>query len=483
MKPNGSMRSVYIFGIIAIFILGIACINFINLSTARSMERAKEVGIRKTFGSEKKSLIFQFLLESVLVSLFSTLLSLLLILVLLPLFNKLSGKELSIIGFLEPLTLGLLLVFGLLVGLVAGLYPAFVLSSFQPIKVLKGKFQTNKYGTALRNGLVVFQFAISIILIICTIIVNRQMGYMLGDKLGFKKDHIIEIERSDLLNEKTRPFRNELAGIAGVEKVSGASSLPGDNGFFGISWQPVGSRESMTGRGIVVDDQFAATLGLELKEGRFFSKEFSTDSLSIVLNEKAVSALGLKGPVIGARLTTTDENFNISPDSPHIYTIVGVVKDFHFQTLHQAIAPLIFANSAKFGDRTPIISVRIKGADFKTAIAAIEQTWKKFVPKRPFNYTFLDQTLTEQYRTEQTIQRVFTAFSVLAICIACIGLLRLAAYATHQRIAQNSIRKGLGASAGSIIGMLSKDFLRLVTISAFIAFPLAWWAMKAEMVT
>src|SRR5258708_2718650 len=269
MKPNGSMRSVYIFGIIAIFILGIACINFINLSTARSMERAKEVGIRKTFGSEKKSLIFQFLLESVLVSLFSTLLSLLLILVLLPLFNKLSGKELSIIGFLEPLTLGLLLVFGLLVGLVAGLYPAFVLSSFQPIKVLKGKFQTNKYGTALRNGLVVFQFAISIILIICTIIVNRQMGYMLGDKLGFKKDHIIEIERSDLLNEKTRPFRNELAGIAGVEKVSGASSLPGDNGFFGISWQPVGSRESMTGRGIVVDDQFAATLGLELKEGRF----------------------------------------------------------------------------------------------------------------------------------------------------------------------------------------------------------------------
>ncbi|HWK07815.1 MAG TPA: ABC transporter permease [Puia sp.] len=479
MKPNGSMRSVYIFGIIAIFILGIACINFINLSTARSMERAKEVGIRKTFGSEKKSLIFQFLLESVLVSLFSTLLSLLLILVLLPLFNKLSGKELSIIGFLEPLTLGLLLVFGLLVGLVAGLYPAFVLSSFQPIKVLKGKFQTNKYGTALRNGLVVFQFAISIILIICTIIVNRQMGYMLGDKLGFKKDHIIEIQRSDLLLQSTRPFRNELAGIAGVEKVSGASNLPGDNGFFGISWQPVGSRESMTGRGIVVDDQFAATLGLELKEGRFFSKEFSTDSLSIVLNEKAVSALGLKGPVIGARLTTTDENFNISPDSPHIYTVVGVVKDFHFQTLHQAIAPLIFCNSAKFNDQTQITSVRIKGEDFKTAIAAIGQTWKKFVPKRPFNYTFLDQTLAEQYRAEQTIQRVFTVFSVLAICIACIGLLGLAAYATQQRIREISIRKILGASAGSIIGMLSKDFLKLVTISAFVAFPLAWWAMHS----
>ena len=477
MKPNGSMRAVYIFGIIAIFILGIACINFINLSTARSMERAKEVGIRKTFGSEKKSLIFQFLLESVLVSLFSILLSLLLILLLLPLFNKLSGKELSMTGFLEPLALVSLLAFGLLVGLVAGLYPAFVLSSFQPIKVLKGKFQTNKYGTALRNGLVVFQFAISIILIICTIIVNRQMGYMLGDKLGFKKDHIIEIERSDLLNEKTRPFYNELAGIAGVEKISGASSLPGDEAFFGITWQPVGSRESMTGRGLVVDDQFAATLGLELKEGRFFSKEFSTDSLSIVLNEKAVSALGLKGPVIGARLTTTDPTYNISPDSPHIYTVVGIIKDFHFQTLHQTIAPLIIANSAKFGDQNAITSVRIKGEDFKAAIAAIERTWKNFVPKRPFHYTFLDQTLAEQYKAEQTIQRVFTVFSVLAICIACIGLLGLAAYATQQRIREISIRKVLGASAGNIIGMLSKDFLRLVTLSAFIAFPLAWWAM------
>jgi putative ABC transport system permease protein len=443
------------------------------------MERAKEVGIRKTFGSEKKSLIFQFLLESVLVSLFSTVLSLLLILVLLPLFSKLSGKELSMVGFLQPLALGLLLAFGLLVGLVAGLYPAFVLSSFQPIKVLKGKFQTNKYGIALRNGLVVFQFAISIILIICTIIVNRQMGYMLGDKLGFKKDHIIEIERSDLLQLKGRPFRNELAGISGVEKVSGASSMPGDDGFFGITWQPVGSREAMTGRGLVVDDQFAATLGLELKEGRFFSKEFSTDSLSIVLNEKAVSALGLKGAIIGTRLTTTDPNFNLRPDSPYVYTVVGVVKDFHFQTLHQAIAPLILSNSAKFGDQTGITSVRIKGDDFSTAIKAIERTWKNFVPQRPFHYKFLDQTLAAQYKAEQTVQRVFTVFSVLAIFIACIGLLGLAAYATQQRIREISIRKVLGASAGNIIGMLSKDFLRLVTLSAFVAFPLAWWAMHA----
>ena len=478
MKPNGSMRAVYIFGIIAIFILGIACINFINLSTARSMERAKEVGIRKTFGSEKKSLIFQFLLESVLVSLFSTILSLLLILLLLPFFNKLSGKELSMIGFLEPLPLSLLLVFGVLVGLVAGLYPAFVLSSFQPIKVLKGKFQTNKYGTALRNGLVVFQFAISIILIICTIIVNRQMSYMLGDKLGFKKDHVIEIQQSFFLQDKIQAFRNELANIPGVEKVSGASSMPGDDGFFGISWQPVGSRESMTGRGITVDEQFAATLGLEMKEGRFFSKDFGTDSLSIVLNEKAVSALGLRGSPIGARLTTTSENFNLRPDSPYVYTVVGVVKDFHFQTLHQAIAPLIISNSARQRDVTGVTPVRIKGDEFKSVIKAIEKTWKSFVPQ-PFHYNFLDQTLAEQYKAEETMQRIFTVFSVLAIFIACIGLLGLAAYATQQRIREISIRKILGASSGSIIGMLSKDFLRLVTLSAFIAFPLAWWAMHS----
>ncbi len=479
-KANGSMRAVYIFGVIAAFILGIACINFINLSTARSVERAKEVGIRKTFGSEKRSLIFQFLMESTLVSLLSIVLALVLIWLLLPFFNKLSGKDLSVMSFLNPLTLLGLLVFGFLVGLMAGLYPAFVLSSFKPIKVLKGKFKSSRYGTALRNGLVVCQFAISIILIICTIIVNRQMRYMLGDKLGFRKDHIIEIQRADLLAESTKAFRNEVMGIAGVENVSGTSTMPGGGNFFGVTWQPVGSKESMTGRGIVVDDQFAATLGLAMKDGRFFSRSYPTDSLGLVLNERAVFALGLKEPVIGTRLTTTDNFLNPRPaDSPYIYTVIGVVKDFHFQTLHQAIAPLVFTSSARFNDQSNITSVRIKGDNFATAIRAIETSWHKFVPEKPFHYTFLDQTLAEQYKAEQTIQRVFTVFSVLAIFIACIGLLGLAAYATQQRIREISIRKVLGASAGNIVRMLSKDFLKLVTLSAFIAFPLAWIAMHS----
>lgn len=479
-KPNGSMHAVYVFGIIAIFIMGIACINFVNLSTARSMERAREVGIRKTFGSEKSSLIVQFLTESTMVSLLSLLLALGLICLLLPLFNQMSGKELSVLSLLHPLPLLLLLVFAAVVGWAAGLYPAFVLSSFKPIKVLKGKFKSTKYGTALRNGLVVFQFAISIVLIICTIIVNRQMRFMLGDKLGFKKDHIIEIQRSDLLGENTRAFRNELAGIAGVEKVSGSSTMPGDPNFFGVTWQPVGSRQSMTGRGIIVDDQFAATLGLEMQEGRFFTKSFRTDSLAVVLNEKAVAAMGLKEPVIGTRMTTTDGNLNPRPaDSPYIYTVIGIVKDFHFQSLHQAIGPLIFTSSARFNDQAPITSVRIKGDDFAATVKAIEGSWRHFVAERPFHYTFLDQSLAAQYKAEETVQQVFTVFSVLAIFIACIGLFGLTAYATQQRIREISIRKVLGATQGNIIGMLSKDFLRLVTLSALVAFPLAWLAMHS----
>jgi len=479
LKPNGSRRAVTIFGIIAVFILGIAGINFINLSTARSVERAKEVGIRKTFGSGQYSLVWQFLLESVLVSVLGTLLAIGLVLVALPFFNRLSGETLSAGMLLSPVTLPLLLVFGILVGLIAGIYPAFVLSAFQPIKVLKGRFTSNAYGVALRNGLVIFQFAISIVLIICTIVVNRQMGFMLGDKLGFAKDHVIEIQRTDLLDRKTLAFRNELAGIAGVEKVGGTSSMPGEAGFFGISWQPVGSRESMTGRGIVADASFAEALGLSIKEGRFFSKDFPTDSLGVVLNEKAVKALGLAEPVIGARLTTTSEFLNPKPDSVYTYTVIGVVRDFHYQSLRQAINPLVFTNAAKFGDVTGVTAVRIKGDYFAPALAAIEQRWRQFVPDHPFHYSFLDQTLAAQYRPEQTLQRIFTVFSALAIFIACIGLLGLAAYATQQRIREICIRKVLGARVGTIVGLLSKDFVKLVTISAVVAFPLAGWAMHS----
>jgi len=464
--------------VIAIFILALACINFINLSTARSVERAKEVGIRKTFGSEKKSLIYQFLLESIFVCLISIIVAFALILLLLPLFNQVSGKQLTATYFFTPDKIALLVLFSVVVGLIAGLYPAFVLSSFRPILVLKGRFRSNKLGLALRNGLVVFQFAISVVLIISTIMVNRQMNFMLSEKLGFRKDHIVTIERTDLLDLQTTAFKTELARIPGVESVTGTSAVPNGKGFFGLTFQPVGSKQPMTGRGIIVDENYAKTLNLELKEGRFFSKSFSTDSLSVVLNEKAVSEMQLKPPVLGTRITTPDGFLNAPDGSPYMYTVVGVIKDFHYQSLHQTISPLVIINTMRFQDQSGLVAVGIKSKNFEEAIAAIESTWKKFVPQTPFHYNFLDQELAAQYASEKTLQRVFTIFSALAIFIACIGLLGLAAYTTQQRTREISIRKVLGASTGSIVGMLSKDFLKLVFIAAVLAFPLAWWGMN-----
>jgi putative ABC transport system permease protein len=339
--------------------------------------------------------------------------------------------------------------------------------------------KSTRYGAALRNGLVVFQFAISIVLIVCTITVNRQMQYMLGDRLGFRKDHIIQIERTDLVGNQTNAFRNQLAGIAGVEMVSGTNNLPGGQLFFGTTFQPYAGHQSVTGRGIIVDDRFATLLGLEMKEGRFFSRDFPTDSLAIILNESAVAALGLKEPVVGSRLTSPDGFFNTPDGTPNVYKVIGVVRDFNYQTLHVAIAPLFFADVTKFGNVTPLTAVRVKGDQFGATLAAMRQTWRQFVPNRPFHYSFLDQRLADQYQSEQTIRRIFTVFSALAIFIACIGLLGLAAYATQQRIREISIRKVLGAGAGNIVGMLSVDFLRLVTISALVAFPFAWIAMHA----
>ncbi|MGC4035811.1 MAG: ABC transporter permease [Chitinophagaceae bacterium] len=476
-RANGSLRAVYIFGVVAVFILLIACINFINLSTARSTERAKEVGIRKTFGSERSSLVNQFLIESTVLSILSMLLAIILVYLLLPFFNKVSGKHLELGVFFTIRNIVLMLLLTLMTGIVAGLYPAFVLSSFRPIQVLKGKFKSGSYGLALRNGLVVFQFAISVILIICTIVVNSQMNYMTnGNELGFNKSNTIIIDRADLLDDKTKSFKTELLRIPGIEEVSSASALPGQQNYFGISWAVVGNKEPMTGRGLIADENYQKLLELQMKEGRFFSKEFSTDSLAVVLNEKAVSDLGLKNP-IGARLTSPDGFYNGPNGETLTYTVVGVMKDFHYQSLHDMIAPIVFTSSARFKDRMQFAAVKIKATNFKTSLESIEAKWKDFVKDRPFHYSFLDKTVEEQYRAEQTTQRIFTFFSSLAIFIACIGLLGLAAYATQQRIKEIGIRKVLGASAASIVKMLSLDFLKLVLIASVIAFPVAWWAM------
>lgn len=476
LLPNGSIQAVYIFGLVAFIILLLACVNFINLATARSAERAKEVGIRKTFGSEKNSLILQFLTESILVSIFSMLVAAVFVFLLLPFFNQLSGKNLRIEELFSVQNILLLLAFTLLIGLAAGIYPAFVLSSFRPIVVLKGNFKSGRYGRVLRNALVVFQFSISVMLIICTIIVNSQMRFMTSEKLGFNKDHTIIIERTDLLGDQTRAFKNELLKMPGVSHVSGGSSLPGIGNFFGVSWQKQGTNISLTGRGIITDDQYAATLGLAIKEGRFFSKDFPTDSLAIVLNERAVMELGLEKP-IGTRLTSPDEFYNGQDGSQLVYTVIGVVKDFHYQSLHNPISPLVFTSSTRFKDILFMTAVQVKPTDFSASVKSIESKWKEFVKDRPFQYAFLDKRVEAQYQSEAITRKVFSFFSSLAIFIACIGLLGLAAYATQQRVREISIRKVLGASSGTIVQMLSIDFLKLVFIAAFIAFPIAWYSM------
>jgi putative ABC transport system permease protein len=481
LLPTGSMGTIRLLGVIAIFILFLACINFINLSTAVSLERAREVGIRKTFGSGRNQLVRQFIAESVFFSLFCVFIAMLLVLLLIPALNNISGTELRFSYLLHPWSVLWLFGFALFVGLLAGLYPALVLSSFQPISVLKGRFRSNSLGIALRNGLVIFQFATSVILIICTIIVNRQMHYMTSEQIGFKKDHIITIERVGFLRRRggddhRAAFANEISKIAGVENVTQCDELPGnDESGGGATWVALDNNASRTQRMSYADDNYASLLDLEMKEGRFFSKTFPTDSLSVVLNEKAVEDFGLKNP-ISARLICKEGGMNPQDGkSQNIFTVVGVIKDFHYQSMRKTIAPLIIVNSNKFGWGS--LGVRIQGNHFKSALADIEKTWMQFDAKDPIIFDFLDQNLAAQYKSEQTEEKIFTIFSLLAIGIASVGLFGLAAYSTLQRSREISIRKVLGAMPGNIIMILSKDFLMLVVIAAFIAFPLAWWAM------
>ncbi len=476
-RNNGNKTTLYIFGLVAFFILFIACVNFINLSTARSSERAREVGVRKTFGSEKKALIAQFITESFLISLLAIFVAIGFFALILPIFNDISGKELKMIDLLSANAIMLLITFTCITGILAGIYPAFVLSSFRPIEVLRGKFKSGKQGKSLRSGLVIFQFSISVILIVCTLVVNRQMRFMTSEQLGFNKEQTVIIERTDLLNENTRAFKNELRKINGVTGVTGSSALPGQPNYFGISWATVENpNQPMTGRGIIVDDEYQETLDLKLVEGRFFSKDFPTDSLALVMNEKAVAELGITNP-IGKRLVTP-ENFLNAPDgSQHIYTIIGVVKDFHYQSLHEPITPLVFTNASKFNNIMGLTAVHVEGASFANALSSMETTWKQFIKDKPFSFKFLDQTIEAQYKAESTSRKVFTFFSFIAIFIACIGLLGLAAYTTRQRIHEIGVRKVLGASVGNIIGMLSKDFIKLIFISTLIAIPVAWYAM------
>jgi len=472
MRTGGNIHYVYFLISIASLILVIACINFMNLATARSAERAREVGVRKAMGSLKGQLVSQFLVESIVLSLFSTFLAIGIVQIALPFFNNLADKHLSF-----SLSPGLMLstfLISIAVGFLAGSYPAFALSSINPVVVMKGNFSSSIKGAWLRNGLVVFQFCISIILIVGTLIVSRQMEFMRNKSLGFDKDHILVIERVFALQNKTQTFLDELRRIPGVEQAGGTFSLLGrQNDFFGAQFLPEGSNEILTTKGMGIDDDFANAVGFEFVEGHGYSKE-TNDSLSIILNETAVRTLGLKDP-IGKKLTqiqrTPNGNIEVS------YRVIGVIRDFNFQSLHDPITPLAIQSVESFGGGSAYAMVRTKESNIGEIVSAAEEKWKLLAPDQPFKYSFLDQDLTELYHAEKTAGQVFAIFSILAIVIACVGLFGLAAYTASLRTKEIGIRKVLGASVTGMVLLLSKEFTKLILIAFCLSVPAAWYMM------
>ena len=477
--PSGNQRYVMGLTMIAGLILIIACINFMNLATARSASRAREVGMRKVMGSVRNQLIAQFLLEAIVLAALSTLLAAGATYLLLPSFNLLVEKNLHFM--VDGVVLAGLGAFALLVGILAGLYPAFVLSSFNPVEVMKGSFSRSSRGLLLRNGLVVFQFMISVFLIVATILVGRQMSFMQNKDLGFDKEAVIMVDRAFMLEQSTEPFLDEVRKMPEVVSAARTSARVGNrDDVFGQMFQPAGSTEVLTVKSMLIDDDFAQMINFHIKEGRFFSKETS-DSLNIILNETAVKTIGLKDPV-GQRLSNTDlfrGNENLQKE--RFFTIIGVVSNFHFQSLRDEITPLVIFNYEVF-NRHPTsnyIAVRIKGGMRQEALTKLEDLWKKLVPARPFAYEFLEDNLNKGYAQERQSGRVFRVFSGLSIVIACVGLFGLSAFTAGQRTKEIGIRKVMGASVPGIVVLLSRDFSKLVLISLVLSIPIAWYLMDS----
>lgn len=473
LEENGDIRRVYIFSAIALFILLIACINYMNLSTARSLLRAKEIGVRKTIGAGRGELIAQFLSESVLISWIATLLALALTWLALPWLNGLSGQSLSISQLLRwEIVLPLLLV-PFAVGIISGIYPALFLSSFQPVKVLKGVMKVGGGGISMRKALVVVQFSISIILIVSTVVVFRQLGYMQNKSLGFDREHVVTITYNNALTDRYDAFLAEMLSNTSVKSVGRSSRIPtgrlldamGASIRRGDSLAPAGGEIKL----VQADEGFFTTYGVKMVAGRNLLRERGlADTNAFLVNEAALALLGFRSPqeAIGQQMQYGGRNGQL----------VGVFNDFHFESMHQRILPIAVLLPRQNGFRS--LSVKVAGSNLPGALAHIETTWKKFLPDVPYEYTFLDENFTRLYEAEQRQGSIFTVFAFIAIFIACLGLFGLSAFAISQRIKEIGIRKVLGADVSSIVGLLSRDFLKLVLVAAVLAFPIAWYAMS-----
>ncbi len=473
-EENGDINRVYIFSAIALFILIIACINYMNLSTARSSLRAKEIGIRKVSGALRTEIILQFLSESTLLSYVAMLLALGLTWLTLPMLNNLTGLNLSAVSLAKPLIITPLILTPLAVGILSGLYPAFILSSFQPSKVLKGLFKVSGGNLSLRKALVVVQFSVSIVLLISTVVIFRQLHYIQNASLGFNKDHILVMNYNEGLDKNFEGFRNALLEDPHVVSAALSSRIPSGRLLdyqdaateSGDSLRPISANIKY----LKVDQDFLKTYGIPILAGRDFSRQYATDSTGFVLNAAATRALGLPHPqdLVGKSFRYGDTKGRV----------IGIMGDFNFESMHQAILPMILAvpggqNSRKYSH----LSIKIAGNDAAGAIAHIEAVWRRYVPEIPFEYNFLDEKFDRLYQSEQRQGSLFTTFSGIAIFIACLGLLGLSAFSISQRIKEIGVRKVLGASTKQIVQLLSADFLKLVAIAAAIACPIGWFLM------
>ncbi len=470
LSPAGDIRYIYIFSAIAAFVLLIACINFMNLSTAGAMKRAREVGVRKVLGSSRLQLVKQFLLESVILTFLALGIAVALVGVTLPYFNALSGRDFEFQLLRHPEMIWVLAGTGLVTGILAGTYPAFFLASFRPSSVLKGRLPAGKNSVTLRSALVIFQFLIAVVLITGTAVVYKQLEYIRNKKLGYAKDQVLVLRETGLLGEREEAFRQEIGRLPGVVSVSNSGYLPAgpsENNNFFIFPGSDPSRQIKTLR-YDVDARYIPTLGMEIGSGRNFSENLASDSAAIILNQSAVRALGWKKDPIGQQVSRANSDGSI-----RTYRVIGVVKDFHFRSFHQTISPLVMVLGAGNGLVVKIETDRVPGL-----LKAIGRKWSEFSADEPFSYAFLDQQFMEMYGAERRMGEILGIFAVLTILIACLGLFGLTTFTAEQRTREIGIRKVLGATLTDILRLLSRDFIRLVLVANVLAWPVAYLVME-----
>jgi len=472
LKNNGNYNYVIISISIAIFILLLACINFINLSTARSTERAREVGIRKVVGSDRSLLIRQFLSESTIITLIGLCLAVLIAELLLPSFNFLAGRNLSI-NYLDSFTLPVLLGFALLVGLLSGSFPAFVLSSFKPTQVLKGKFTTSAGGKITRNVLVIVQFTVSVFLISFTFLVYKQLVYLFRTDMGFEKENVLVLE-GGIPAEQRESFKQELEQFSWIS-ASGASGSEITGGFypgFMVQIENYGS-EVITSRFLTVDEDFLSTMNIRVLQGRGFDRRYK-DSLNVLINETAVRDFNLTEP-IGAKIIDPIQNEEGEAELRE-WTVIGVVNDFHYTSLHDRMNSFVLqSTTGPNGPFTRLLYIRLNTDNLSMAIEGLETKWVEFFPERPFKYYFLDDNIGEMYANDRTSGTLFSVFTILAILIACVGLFGLAAYIAEQKTKEIGIRKVNGASVQRIVILISSGFNKLILLSILVSVPISYW--------